>query len=45
MLTVGKASMCGVLERGEGLVLLESASEVLGGFWVESVEAQTANES
>ena len=34
-----------VLDVGEGCVDLESASEVLGGFCVKSVEAQTASES
>ena len=35
----------GVLERCEGLVLLESASEVLGGLGVEVVARETVNEA
>ena len=45
LLTVGKASIRGVLERGECFVLLQSASEVLSGLSVELVELKTANES
>ena len=29
---------CGVLERGEGLILFEAGGEVLGGLGVEVVE-------
>ena len=43
LLTVGKASTRGVLERLERLVLLEALGEVLGGLRVESVVAEAAN--
>ena len=32
----------GVLERGEGLVLLQALREVLGGLSIEFIRAQTA---
>ena len=35
----------GALERGEGLVLLETGGEVLGGLRIESVGPETASEA
>ena len=35
----------GALERGEGLVLLETGGEVLGGLRIEVVSAETATEA
>ena len=43
LLTVGKASTRGVLERLERLVLLEALREVLGGLRIESVRSEAAN--
>ena len=43
MLTVGKHVIGGVLERLEGLVLLEALGQMLGGLRVQSVEAEAAN--
>ncbi len=34
----------GALERGEGLVLLETGSEVLGSLCIEVVHGEAANE-
>ena len=37
--------MCGgALERGKGLVLLETGGEVLGGLRIEMVTVETASE-
>ena len=44
LLTVGKASTRGVLERLERLVLLEALGEVLGGLRIESILLEAANE-
>ena len=43
VLTVGKHVIGGVLERLEGLVLLEALGQMLGGLRVQSVEAEAAN--
>ena len=45
LLTVEKRACGGALERGEGLVLLETGGEVLGGLRIESVHPETASEA
>ena len=45
LLTVEKRACGGALERGEGLVLLETGGEVLGGLRIEVVSAETATEA
>ena len=44
-MTVEKRACGGALERGEGLVLLETGGEVLGGLRIESVQPETAREA
>ena len=41
----GNRACGGALERGEGLVLLETGGEVLGGLRIESVLPETASEA
>ena len=43
-MTVEKRACGGALERGEGLVLLETGGEMLGGLRIESVLLETASE-
>ena len=45
LLTVEKRACGGVLERGEGLVRLESLGEVLGSLRIESVLLEAATEA
>ena len=45
VLTAGIEGRGGVLEGGEGLVLPEALGQVLGGFSVEVIHCQAANES
>ena len=45
MLTVAKRVCGDILERGEGLVLLEALGEMLGGLCVKVVLLETAYES
>ena len=43
LLTVGEWVCGGVLERGEGCVLLETLGKVLGRLRIELVKAEAAN--
>ena len=45
VLTAGIEGWGGVLKGGEGLVLPEALGQVLGGFSVEVIHCQAANES
>ena len=45
VLTAGIEGWGGVLKGGEGLVLPEALGQVLGGFSVEAIHCQAANES